>query len=315
MRAIDLFAGWGGFTLAAEQTGIDVVWAANHWPLAVEAHALNHPRAKHVCQDLRQADWTQLPDYDLLLAGPSCPGWSPAGQPGRARSTQVRKRHDEIRADPWAVISCAEATAPRAVIVENVRHMLRWPLLPRWIGCLEDLGYAVQTTLLRASHFRVPQRRERLFIVATRKAFDLERSLETAKTPELGFGEIIEWDSGHWRPISQAPTANARHCYRAASRHGRAAVQLVSLSTRAKAATGLSVDEPLRTITTKDQWRVVKGRFYRPFTVREYARAQGFPDDYVWPQGTKRTEIIKGIGNAVPPPPARELAARVCEVM
>lgn len=35
MRAVDLFAGWGGFTCAAEQAGVSVVWAANHWPLAV----------------------------------------------------------------------------------------------------------------------------------------------------------------------------------------------------------------------------------------------------------------------------------------
>lgn len=44
MKAIDLFAGWGGFTLGAEQAGATVVWAGNHWPLAVEAHAQNHPR-------------------------------------------------------------------------------------------------------------------------------------------------------------------------------------------------------------------------------------------------------------------------------
>lgn len=313
MRAIDLFAGWGGFTLGAEQVGVDVVWAGNHWPLAVEAHALNHPSAKHVCQDLRQADWTKIPAYDLLLAGPSCPGNSCAGQPGRYHSAQVRKQHDEIRADPWAVISCAEATAPRAIIVENVQGMLRWQLFRRWRECLVDLGYHVQTTILRASDFGVPQRRKRLFVVATRTAFDLEPVIEAAKTPEPGFGSIIDWDAGDWRPIAKAPTANARHCYQEASRYGRAAVQLVSLASKAKAATGLSVDEPLRTLTTKDQWRVVKGDLYRSFTAREYARGQGFPDDYGWPDGASRRDIIKGVGNAVPPPKAARLIEAVME--
>ncbi len=315
MRAVDLFAGWGGFTLGAEQVGIEVVWAANHWPLAVEAHALNHPRTQHICQDLRQADWTKLPAYDLLLAGPSCPGSSSAGQPGRYHSAQVRKQHDDIRADPWAVISCAEATAPRGIIVENVKGMLRWQLFRRWRECLADLGYNVQVTTLRASDFGVPQRRERLFVVATRTEFDIGCALESARTPEPGFGGIIDWDAGQWRPISKAPTANARHCYRAASRHGRAAVQLVSLSTRAKAATGLSVEEPLRTLTTKDQWLVVQGDRYRSFTTREYARGQGFPDSYAWPERATRRDIIKGVGNAVPPPLAGELVSRVCEVM
>jgi DNA (cytosine-5)-methyltransferase 1 len=309
VRAVDLFAGWGGFTLGAEQAGVDVVWAANHWALAVEAHALNHPRATHVCQDLRQADWTKLPAYDLLLAGPSCPGWSTAGQPGRASMPRVAKRHDEIRADPWAVISCAEATGPSAIIVENVQQMLRWPLLPRWIGCLEDLGYRVQTHVLRASDFGVPQRRRRLFVVATRRAFELELT----KSPEPGFGEIIDWDRGDWRPIDAAPTANARTCYRTASRFGRAAVQLVSLASRARAATGLATDEPLRTLTTKDQWRVIDGDRYRSFSAREYARGQGFPDSYGWPEGANKREIIKGVGNAVPPPLARALIQRVAE--
>lgn len=61
MRAIDLFAGAGGFSTGAAMAGCRVVWAANHWPAAVQVHANNHPEALHVCQDLQQADWTQVP--------------------------------------------------------------------------------------------------------------------------------------------------------------------------------------------------------------------------------------------------------------
>ena len=43
MRAIDLFAGAGGFTVGAIEAGAEVVWAANHWAEAVACHALNHP--------------------------------------------------------------------------------------------------------------------------------------------------------------------------------------------------------------------------------------------------------------------------------
>ena len=52
-RAIDLFAGAGGFTLGATRAGVDVVWAANHWKDAVAVHANNHPTIAHECQDLR----------------------------------------------------------------------------------------------------------------------------------------------------------------------------------------------------------------------------------------------------------------------
>ena len=43
MRAVDLFAGAGGFSEGARMAGLEVVWAANHWPVAVEWHAANHP--------------------------------------------------------------------------------------------------------------------------------------------------------------------------------------------------------------------------------------------------------------------------------
>jgi DNA (cytosine-5)-methyltransferase 1 len=76
VKAVDLFAGWGGFTLGANQAGLDVVYAANHWQTAVDVHERNHPNAVHACQDLRQADWSALPAYDVLLASPACQGHS-----------------------------------------------------------------------------------------------------------------------------------------------------------------------------------------------------------------------------------------------
>ena len=48
MNAIDLFAGAGGFSTGATMAGVNVVWAANHWPDAVEWHSKNHPEAQHL---------------------------------------------------------------------------------------------------------------------------------------------------------------------------------------------------------------------------------------------------------------------------
>ncbi len=68
MNVIDLFAGAGGFSTGASMAGCNVAWAANHWPDAVEWHSRNHPDAAHICQDLHQADWSQVPAHDLMLA-------------------------------------------------------------------------------------------------------------------------------------------------------------------------------------------------------------------------------------------------------
>lgn len=60
MRAVDLFAGWGGLTFGAEMAGVSVLWAGNHSPEAVETHQMNHPKTRHEVQDLRQADRAAL---------------------------------------------------------------------------------------------------------------------------------------------------------------------------------------------------------------------------------------------------------------
>lgn len=78
MRGIELFAGAGGGTTGATMAGIEILWAANHWPEAVNYHRQNHPKTKHVCQDLQQADWSLVPSHDLLIASPSCTGHSKA---------------------------------------------------------------------------------------------------------------------------------------------------------------------------------------------------------------------------------------------
>ncbi len=170
MRAIDLFAGFGGMTEGATQAGARVVWAANHWALAVDVHAANHPDTAHACQDLRQADWSRLPRFDLLLAAPACQGHSEAAQPARASSEDVRKRHDGMRSTAWAVVDCADVCEPRALVVENVPEFREWRLYPEWRAALERIGFRMTEHIVVAADHGVPQLRERLFIVGTRES-------------------------------------------------------------------------------------------------------------------------------------------------
>jgi len=299
MKAIDLFAGWGGFTLGAEQAGVDVQWAANHWPLAVEAHALNHPSAQHACQDLRQADWSALPEYELLLASPACQGHSQASQPKR------RRYHDALRATAWAVVDCADITGPKSIIVENVVDFRRWRLYPTWRSALETLGYTLQEMVIRASEHGVPQRRDRLFIVASRSG----KKIEMQPSPEVAFGPCIDWDStAPWKRVSESTPRVRERVAKGRGNHGKR-----FLTQHVTGHPGVGLGEPIRTVTTKDQWAIVDGAYYRPLTVRENARAMGFPDTYAWPEGATRKDAIKGLGNAVCPPVARKLVQRVVE--
>lgn len=298
MKAVDLFAGWGGFTLGATQAGVEVVWAANHWPLAVEAHALNHPRTQHVCQDLRQANWTELPRYDLLLASPACQGHSSASQPRR------RRYHDAMRATAWAVVDCADQTEPQGILVENIPAFTRWRLYGLWREALERLGYAVSEHRVVATRYGVPQRRERLFVAASKRgAFRLELPPLLEEPP---FGPCIDWDAEGWRPVRGASAPVRARVAEGRRRHGRR-----FMTQHVTDHKGVPLSEPLRTITCQDQWAIVDGARYRPLTVRETARAMGFPDTYGWPAGSSRTAAIVGLGNAVCPPVAAGLVAQL----
>jgi site-specific DNA-cytosine methylase len=158
MRAIDLFAGAGGFSTGAAMAGCTVVWAANHWPAAVQVHANNHPDTLHVCQDLQQADWTSVPAHDLLLASPACQGHS------RARGKE-RPHHDAQRSTAWAVVSAAECHRPAVVLVENVPEFAQWQLYPAWAAAMQALGYSLAPTVIDAADHGVPQHRDRLITV------------------------------------------------------------------------------------------------------------------------------------------------------
>ena len=291
MIAVDLFAGFGGFTAGAEAAGVQVVWAANHWPVAVEVHAENHPNVTHVCQDLMQANWYKLPRFDLLLASPACQGHSNASQPKRS------EKHEVMRTTAWAVIDCAEVTKPKAIIVENVPEFARWKLFPVWINALQALGYHTTVQYLIASRCGVPQRRKRIIVVASKKK---PIHVVDRNTSEPAFGPCIDLNADGWRPISQAGE-DARERMQQVSKLHKGKPCIVQHVTGNK---GFALNEPLRTITTKKQLCLVEGSRYRWLKNRELARGMGFPDSYTWPASLPDVDVVKGFGNAIPPPMA-----------
>jgi len=302
VRAVDCFAGWGGFTTGAFDAGVEVVWAADHWPVAVEVHQLNHPGVVHVCEDLRATDWAALPDFDLLLASPACQGHSTASQPRR------RSYHDTMRATAWSVVDCAEITTPKAIIVENVPAFTRWKMFPQWAGALEALGYTLDVRQLTASRFGVPQRRRRLVVIATRGV----RVRQLPGTPtEPAFAPCLEPDDTHrWLAVADAPAGVQARIARSTARHGPR-----FLTQHTTDHTGTPLHEPIRTITTApSHWNLVDGDRYRPLSPRELARGMGFPDSYTWPALPTAT-ITKGLGNAIPPPLAATVIAAVADAV
>ncbi|MDT8333032.1 DNA cytosine methyltransferase [Roseomonas gilardii] len=301
-RAIDLFAGAGGFTTGATQAGATVVWAANHWRGAVDIHAANHPDTEHSCQDLHQADWTQVPAHDLLLASPCCQGHS------RARGKNS-PQHDASRSTAWAVVSAAEFHRPGVVVVENVPEFQAWTLYPAWTAAMGALGYTMSPHVLDAADHGVPQHRRRLILVGTRSRAPLRLDLE--RRPHVPAAEIIDVTSGRWSEV-QAPRRSLATLARVSAARSRFGARFVMpYYGSGSGLTGRSLERPIGTITTLARWAVVDGDRMRMLTVDETRAAMGFPAGYRLPQQTRMA--IHMLGNAVPPPLARDVVAAVME--
>lgn len=300
MKAIDLFAGAGGFTEGARQAGVHVVWAANHWPAAVATHAANHPETDHACQDLHQADWRQVPRHDLLMASPCCQGHT------RARGKDA-PHHDGSRSTAWAVVSAAEYHRPAVVLVENVPEFRQWLLFRAWQSAMEAMGYSLAEHLLDAADHDVPQHRERLIIVATRSRAPLRLALP--KRPHRPASEVIDFAAGRWTPVEsprRAPATLARIA-RGRARFGDRFV--IPYYGSGSGLTGRALSRPIGTITTVARWAVVDGDRMRMLTVEETRAAMSFPAGYRLPPQQRQATMM--LGNAVPPLMARDVIAAV----
>lgn len=290
MRAIDLFAGAGGFTEGAELAGCDVLWAANHWETAVATHATNHADTIHVCQDLRQANWMEVPAHDLLLASPCCHGHS------RARGKD-RPQHEASRSTAWAVVDCAEYHRQPFFVIENVPEFMEWSLYPSFCDAMQRLGYALSPHVVDAADHGVPQNRERLFLVGSRSKHPIK--LDLPRREQVPVARILKWDVYPWSPIikpGRSPKTLRRVSNGRAS-YGRRFVMPYYGS--GSGLTGRSLDRPLGTVTTKDRWALVDGDRMRMLAIPEYLAAMGFRADYRLP--ARKDTALQMIGNAVSP--------------
>ncbi|MDA5562784.1 DNA cytosine methyltransferase [Cobetia sp. MMG027] len=292
MNVIDLFAGAGGFSTGASMAGCNVAWAANHWPDAVEWHSRNHPDAAHICQDLHQADWSQVPAHDLMLASPCCQGHSKAR--GKASGNP---QHDASRSTAWAVVSAAEYHRPPAILVENVPEFLDWQLYRPWVLAMQALGYAVSPHVVDAADLGAPQNRIRMFLVLTQSAQPLKLNLPTLD--HLPAGSFIDFEAGRWQPIEKPGRAAATLERVRAGRATHGDRFLISYYGNTK--TGRSLNRPIGTITTRDRWAIVDGDRMRMLSRWECRSAMSFPDTYQLPDNHRLAVHL--LGNAVCPTP------------
>ena len=189
LKAIELFAGVGGFRLGLEAAGWQVIWS-NQWEPSTKVQHASDCYVRHfgpdghVCEDIASFLDTvelgdeRLPDYDLLVGGFPCQDYSVARVLSQARGLVGKKG-----VLWWEIYRALHLRLPRFVLLENVDRLLKSPAAQRGrdfaiiLASLAHLGYRVEWRVVNAADYGFPQRRRRVFILA-------ERTVERVADPE-----------------------------------------------------------------------------------------------------------------------------------
>lgn len=159
MKAIELFAGIGGFRLAADRAGVTTLWAND-----ISAKACEVYRDRFGAGEVREGDFecfkTEVPSHDLLTGGFPCQPFSSAGKKEGIR---------DVRGTLFQhIVDVLKTHRPTFFVLENVKRLLTMEQGNHFatiLGALAELDYFVEWRLLNAIHFGLPQNRERVFIV------------------------------------------------------------------------------------------------------------------------------------------------------
>ena len=301
---IELFAGTGGTALGMDHAGLNHVFLNDYDKDSVATIKRNKPEWNATLGDVRQIDFNGM-QADIVQGGFPCQAFSYAGKGlgfGDIRGTMF-----------FEFARCVKEVRPKIAIGENVKGLLKHDdgkTLATMVKTLEDLGYKVAYRVLRSQYLDVPQKRERLVIVAIRKDLDIPFIFPKEKDYTVSLKEALNGcpispgqkypeskkkimelvpPGGYWKDLPP----DIRKSYMGASFYlggGKTGM-----------ARRLSWDEPSLTLTcapAQKQTERCHPSETRPLTIREYAGIQTFPDR--WEFEGSVTSQYKQIGNAVP---------------
>lgn len=266
---------------------------------------------------------SSIPDFDVCLAGFPCQAFSLAGQRmgleddyrGMSRGTLFRE-----------IIRICDAKKPKAVVCENVKGLLHHDsgrTIEIIEGAFREAGYEPIKTILNSKDFGVPQNRERLYLVALRAdippdGFDFPSGSQEATALE----DVLEKkpvSSKYYLSEGYLNTLKRHRERHQANGHGFGYCIRGSLDVAGTICCGgmgrernLIVDEKGyegEEVTTKHS--PINKEYVRMLTPREWARLQGFPDDFALPVAD--THLYKQLGNTVTVPVIEAVAKKVLQ--
>jgi len=326
---LELFAGAGGLAIGLEKAGLKCVALNEIDKWACETLRNNRPNWNVLEGDIKNYDFR---DYngkvDVVTGGFPCQAFSYAGKKLGLKDARGTLFYEFARV--------VQEVQPAICIGENVRGLLsheKGKTLEGMISILDEVGYKVAPVqVLKAINYRVPQKRERLILVGVRKDIDMNFKYTMPHNKiynladALKRGELFDSDvpksigakypdykkqvldmvpqKGYWRdlPLDIQKDYMGGSFYLGGGKTGM--------------ARRIGWDEPSLTLTcspAQKQTERCHPDETRPFTVREYARIQTFPDE--WKFSGSMAQQYKQIGNAVPTNLGQEIGFSVVKLL
>ena len=323
MYHIELFAGAGGLALGLEQAGLDGICFVEFDADACNTLRANRPNWNVICDDVHNVDFRVAAGLvDVVTGGAPCQSFSYSGKKLGFEDTRGTLFHEFAR--------CVKEVQPKMFLFENVRGLLSHDhgrTFTTILDVFEALGYQIQHQVLNACYYGVGQKRERVIVIGIRNDLADRIHFEYPQPDE------------QWTTLRQALDGVPESEGETYSERKRAVMELVpaggcwvdlpdevardymgksyfSGGGRRGMARRISWDEPCLTLTTSPSQKQTERchpEQTRPFTVREYARIQAFPDD--WQFTGSIGQKYKQIGNAVPVELARRVGVQIVRAL
>lgn len=319
---IDLFAGIGGFRLAFQSLGGKCVFSSEWDKQAQKTYMVNFGEIPH--GDItKESVKSVIPDcFDVLCAGFPCQAFSIAGRRGGFEDTRGTLFYD--------VAEIIKRKSPKAFFLENVKGLVnhdKGRTLETILNVLRnDLGYYVpEPQVLNARNFGVPQNRERIFIIGFRR----DLSITNFKYPDPLNRKVVFHDIMESKPVqakyylsTQYYATLIKHKSRHINKGNGFGFEIIPLDGVANAIVvggmgrerNLLIDNRLDDFTPQTH---IKGEINREgirrMTPREWARLQGYPDEFKIIVAD--ASAYKQFGNSVAVPAIRATAEKIIELL
>lgn len=350
LYGIDIFSGAGGLSLGAEMAGISVVAAVEKDKSSAETYVANHSDTLMLCRDIHDVDpLKDIPMNDkngfVVFGGPPCQGYSTSN----TKTRNLQNPNNSLFEEFVRFVSVINPIWFVFENVEGLVNFEKGETLCKIVSCFENLGYTTNHKVLVASDYGVPQHRNRFVLVGNKNGikFEFPKPLDRIVTVGEAISDLPELENGQkdetlpyriskkqaskyaqlMRRSSHAAKQNfvsrnadyviERYKYIKQGENWRSIPEdlMKNYANKNNCHSGiykrLREDKPSVVISNYRKNMLIHPTQNRGLSVREAARLQSFPDDFIFHGSLMH--IQQQIGNAVPPLLAKAVFQKILE--